>query len=243
MEKIHLSVIIPAYNEEKRLASTLKEIDEYLKKQDYSSEIIVVNDGSKDATAEVVRRLTQQIQNLKLIDNKVNRGKGYVVRQGLLAGKGEFRLFTDADNSTPINQIEKMWPEFEKDYDIVIGSRDIKGAILDPPQPFHRRVLGKIFRLLTHLICGTWGIKDSQCGFKCFSERAAKDIFSRTKIDRWAFDVEVLALARRLGYKIAIIPVYWKNDPHSHVKLKAYFRVLWELIKIRINLWRNVYQI
>jgi len=238
---MHLSVIIPAYNEEKRLPKTLVEIDKYLRKQDYDYEIIVVNDGSKDKTAQIVEDFKSKIANLKLIDNKINHGKGYVIRQGMLEAKGEFRVFTDADNSTPIDQIEKMWPEFEKGYDVVIGSRDIRGAVLEPPQPWWRRFLGEVFGLLTNLIVGTWGIKDTQCGFKGFTQRATKDIFPRCKINRFAFDPEILIIAKKLGYKIKEIPIFWRNDPRSKVKFKSMIKMGFDLLKIRWNLITKKY--
>ena len=178
---MYLSVIIPAYNEEKRLSKTLEEIDKYLSKQNYDYEILVVNDGSKDKTAQVIRDRVSVIQNLRLIDNKKNNGKGYVVRQGMLEAKGEYRIFTDADNSTSIDQVEKMWPYFEAGFDIVFGSRDAKGAILDLPQSPLRRFLGEVFGFLTNLIVGTWGIADSQCGFKCFTKKAAEIFFQNVK--------------------------------------------------------------
>ncbi|PIZ89835.1 MAG: hypothetical protein COX88_01740, partial [Candidatus Nealsonbacteria bacterium CG_4_10_14_0_2_um_filter_35_20] len=241
---MHLSVIIPAYNEEKRLQETLIEIDNYLSRQAYSYEIIVVDDGSKDRTAQLVKDLIFKVKNLRLIDNKENRGKGYVVRQGILEAKGEYRLFTDADNSTSLDQIEKIWPEFEKGYDIIIGSRDIKGAVLDPPQPFLRKIiLGKGFRLLTQIICGTWGVLDTQCGFKCFSSLAAENIFPRCKISRFAFDPEILVIAKKLGYKIKEIPVYWKNDPESKVKFKNIFNMFFDLFRIRKNIILRNYNV
>ncbi len=237
-----LSVIIPAYNEEERLPKTLQEIAEYLSQQSYDSEIIVVSDGSKDRTGEVVREMIPEIRNLRLIENKENHGKGYAVRQGVLEGKGAYRIFTDADNSTSIDQIEKMWPWFEQGYDVVIGSRDIKGAVLDPPQPWWRRVLlGKSFRFLTHLICGTWNILDSQCGFKMFTRKAAEDIFPRIRILGFSFDVEVLVIAKRLGYRVKEIPVHWKNDPKTKVKLSNTFKMGIDLLKIRWNLLRGKY--
>jgi len=239
---MHLSIIIPAYNEEKRLPKTLAEIDKYLKKQNYNYEIIVVSDGSKDKTVEVVENLKPQIANLRLIDKKENYGKGYGVRLGMLEAKGEYRLFSDADNSTSIDQVEKMWPEFKKGYDVVIGSRDIKGAILDPPQPFLRKmILGKGFRILTQIICGTWEILDTQCGFKGFTQKAARDIFSECKINRFAFDPEVLVVAKKLGYRIKEIPVYWKNDPESKVKFKSIIKMFFELLRIRLNLIKRRY--
>ena len=242
MLEIYLSVVIPAYNEEKRIPKTLAEIDKYLRKQDYDYEILVVNDGSKDKTVEVVENLKSQISNLKITGYEKNRGKGYAVRFGMLEAKGDYRLFTDADNSTSIDQIEKIWPEFEKGFDVVIGSRDIKGSILDPPQPFLRKIiLGEGFKLYRKIIIGLWGIEDTQCGFKCFTKKAAENIFPKCQIDRFAFDPEILVIAKKLGYKIKEIPVYWKNDPESKIKLKSIFKMALDLIKIKINSIKGIY--
>ncbi len=233
---MYLSVIVPAYNEAGRITNTLREIDKYLSKQNYQYEIIVVSDGSKDATAQVVRNLIPRIANLKLIDNKQNHGKGFVVRQGILEAKGDYRLFSDADNSTSIDQVEKMWPEFEKGEDIVIGSRDVKGAALLVPQSASRVLLGNIFNLIVQITAGLFGIWDTQCGFKCFSKSAAQAVFPRCRIDRFAFDVEVLVLAKKMGYKIKEIPVTWINDPESKVKFKSMLKMLFEVFQIRWNL-------
>ncbi len=240
---MYLSVIIPAYNEEKRLPQTLLEIDQYLKKQNYEYEIIVVNDGSKDKTAEVVKNLIPEIKELKLIDNKKNHGKGYVVRQGLLEAKGKIRLFTDADNSTSIDQVEKIFPWIDKGFDVVIGSRDVKGAVLDPPQPLFRIFVGNVFNLMVQCIVGLWGIWDTQCGFKAFSSKAVNDILPRCRIDRWAFDPEILIIAKKLGYKIKEIPVVWKNDIHSKVKFKSMVKMGIDLLRIRWNLISNKYNL
>jgi len=241
--EIFLSVIIPAYNEEKRISQTLLAIDHYLSAQPYSYEILVVNDGSTDRTAQIVKNFQKLIKNLKLIDSQPNHGKGYVVRLGMLKAQGKYRLFMDADNSTSIDHFEKMLPYLEEGYQVVIGSRDKKdapGARQAVPQSFLKRQLGNLGNILIQLLAVP-GIWDTQCGFKCFEEEAAKDIFSRCLIDRWGFDIEALALARWLGYKIAIIPVYWINDPHSHVSWKAYLRTLGELFQIKWNLWRGKY--
>ena len=240
-EEIFLSIIIPAYNEEKRLPQTLEEINKYFLNQKYSYEIIVVNDGSKDKTAELVKQKMEKIKNLKLIDNKENHGKGYVTKTGMLAAQGKYRIFTDADNSTSIDQIEKMLPYFEQGYDIVIGSRDVKGAVLDPPQPLYRQVLGEVFGFLVSLILGLWEIKDTQCGFKGFTQKAVEAIFPKCKIERFAFDPEILLLGKRLGFKIKEIPVYWKNDPQSKVKFKSMVYMLIDLLKIRWFAIRGYY--
>ncbi len=239
---MYLSVIIPAYNEERRLPKTLEAIDDFLRQQSYDYEIIVVNDGSKDTTAEAVRGMSPVMKNLKLIDNKINQGKGAVVRQGMLQAVGEYRLFTDADNSTSIDQIENMWIEFKNGYDIVIGSRDVKGAVLDPPQPFLRQIiLGEGFRLFRKIIIGLWKIQDTQCGFKCFTGEAAGKIFTKCRINRFAFDPEILVVAKKMGYKIKEIPVLWKNDPESKVKFKSMIKMAIDLIKIKWNLITRKY--
>ena len=239
---MYLSVIIPAYNEEKRLPKTLKEIDKYLSRQSYDYEIIVVNDGSKDKTAKIVRDLMPDIKGLKLIDNKENHGKGYTVRQGMLEAEGDYRVFTDADNSTSIDQIEKMWPEFKKGYDIIIGSRDIKGAIIAVPQPWWRIMLGNVFNLIVQMVSGLLGIWDTQCGFKGFTKKAVEDIFPRCRINTFAFDVEVLVIAKKLGYDIKEIPITWVNDPESKVKFKHMINMLIEVFQIRWNLITNKYE-
>jgi dolichyl-phosphate beta-glucosyltransferase len=241
MQKIFLSVIIPAFNEEKRLPKTLKEIDDYLKKQNYTFEIIVVSDGSTDRTCELVEELKSKILNLKLICEKKNRGKGYAVKIGMLNAQGEFRLFTDADNSTPISEIEKFLPEFEKGADIVIASRELKGAILDPPQPLFRRFVGEVFKYLRKIIVGLWEIQDTQCGFKCFKGEVAEKIFPKAKIERFAFDPEILLIAKKMGFKIKEVPVYWKNDLQSKVKFKSMVKMLVDLFKIKINFLKGEY--
>jgi len=241
MSEIHLSVIIPAYNEEKRLPRTLEEINNYLKKQNFEFEIIVVSDGSTDRTCEVVENLKSQIPNLKLICEKINRGKGYGVKIGMLNARGKYRLFTDADNSTPISEIEKFWTEFEKGADVVIASREIKGAILDPPQPLFRRFVGEVFKYLRKIIVGLWEIEDTQCGFKCFKGEIAEKIFPKAKIERFAFDPEILLIAKRMGFKIKEVPVYWKNDLQSKVKFKSMIKMLIDLFKIRFNLLKGKY--
>ncbi len=242
-KKIYLSVIIPAYNEEKRISKTLFEIDKYLSERDYQYQIIVVDDGSKDKTVEVVEKLKELVANLSVIKNAKNHGKAWVVRQGMLEADGQIRLFTDADNATSIDHFEKMIPLFEQGDDLVIGSRDkkdAKGAKQAVPQSFIKRQLGNLGNLLIQLLA-VRGIWDTQCGFKAFTANAAEDIFSRCQIDQWGLDIEVLAIARKLGYKIGIIPVYWVNDPHSKVSWKGYLRTFKELFKIKWNLLTKKY--
>lgn len=230
-----LSVIVPAYNEEKRISGTLFDIDEYLKRQNYEYEIIAVDDGSTDKTAEIVAGLFPQIKNLTLIKSEKNRGKGYAVRRGLLAAKGKYRLFMDADNSTSISQIEKLLPELPKCH-IVIGSRAVRGAELNPPQSPTRRFLGKIAKAFIQIIIFLPKIKDTQCGFKILSEKAVNDILPKCKINGWAFDAEILKIGQKLGYEIKEVPVVWKNNLESKVKLFGGVKFIFELIEIRFNL-------
>lgn len=241
MKKPYLSVIIPAYNEAKRLPLTLIDIDKHLAAVNFDYEIIVVDNNSSDATLEIAQRFIPLIKNLKVIECKI-QGKGAAVKKGILEAKGEIRLFTDADNSTSIDHFFKMEPYFKEGYDVVIGSRDVPGAQLDPPQPWYRNLLGDLGNIFIQLMV-LKGIKDTQCGFKAFSEKAALSIFPLSEIKGWGFDVEILALARKMGYKIKEIPVHWVNSSFSHVKPSAYLNVLLEVVKIKIRLMRNKYGI
>lgn len=237
---LFLSVIIPAYNEEGRISETLFDVDEYLKRQNYEYEIIVVDDGSTDKTAEVVGNLLSRIKNLSLIINEKNRGKGYAVKRGLLAAKGKYRLFMDADNSTSINQIEKLLSELPKCH-IAIGSRAVRGAILNPLQTLLRRMFGKIAKTFIQVIIFLPKIKDTQCGFKILSEKASNDILPRCRINGWAFDAEILKIGQKLGYKIREVPVVWKNNPESKVKITGGIKFIFELLTIRFYLLTGKY--
>lgn len=237
---MRLSVIIPAYNEEKRIGKTLDEIGGYLTRQAYDWEILVADGGSKDRTKDIVREKSNVIKNLKLIETKA-KGKGGAVKAGMAAAQGDFQVFCDADNSTPINQVEKMWPEVEKGYGVVIGSRDIKGAILDPPQGKFRQFLGDGFKFYRKIVLGLWGIEDTQCGFKGFTKTASDAVFPKSKIERFAFDPEILVLAQRAGFKIKEIPVLWKNDLASTVKSNSVLEMAIDLLKIKWNLITKKY--
>lgn len=244
-KEIYLSVVIPAYNEEKRIGATLLDVDRYLSDQDYSYEILVVSDGSTDKTVDVVEKYKQLVKNLEIIDNLENKGKGGVVRQGLMAARGKYRVFMDADNSTTLDHIEKAWPLFKEGRKIVIGTRDskdAKGAKQAVKQPLHRVFIGNAGNLLIQLVA-VRGIWDTQCGFKAFTEKAVDDIFPRLRINRWGFDIEILAIAKHLGYKIGIIPVYWKNDAQSKVSFSGYLNTFKELFIVKWNLIRDKYGI
>lgn len=242
MSQPYLSIIVPAYNEAERIPKTLLDIDKRLDGAVYSYEIVVVNDGSTDNTAAIVRNMTKVVRNLKLIDLKENSGKGGTVRQGMLLSSGKVRIFTDADNSTSIDQFEQMMPFFKEGYEVVIGSRALAGAKLDPPESLFRQVAGKGLNLIvqTLLLPGIW---DTQCGFKAFTDEAAEKIFTASSIPGWGFDVEVLSLAKHLGYKIKEVPVHWIDDTRSHVRFSAGLQFLRDVSIIRWRLWRGEYAI
>lgn len=235
-----LSIIIPAYNEERRIGATLASIASYLKKKDFDAEVIVVNNRSKDKTADVVKSFDPDFQHLRLL-NENHAGKGYAVRKGMLEGRGKYRLFMDADNSTTIDHFEKMLPYLAEDeYDVVIGSLAVKGAKVVRGEPFWRVLLGKLGNKWIQ-IWAVWGISDTQRGFKVFTARAADHIFENVTIFGWGFDIEVLALARKFGYKIKEVGVRWDNDPDSKVNIWAYPQVLMQTVKVRWNLVTGAY--
>jgi dolichyl-phosphate beta-glucosyltransferase len=240
MAQPYLSIVIPAYNEAERLPKTLLDMDKRLENAPYSYEILVVNDGSTDNTGEVVTNMAKMVRNLKLIDIQDNGGKGGTVRRGMLLASGQIRIFTDADNSTSIDQFGQMIPFFKEGYDVVIGSRTAKGAKLDPPEPIYKQIPGKLGNLLIQalLLPGLW---DTQCGFKAFTEDSAKKIFELSRIGGWGFDVEILSLAKQMGYRTKEVPVRWVNDTRSHVNSLAYLKVLLETFTIRWWLWRGEY--
>lgn len=239
MENPYLSVVIPAYNEEKRIGQTLLEIDRYLSKQDYSYEILVVNDGSKDKTGAIVNKFTGLIKNLRLIDNQENHGKGWVTRQGMLEAKGQYRIYVDADNAISMDQIESFWPHLQ-DNQIIIGSIEVKGAKIEEGAAFYRRLLGKLAKYLIRAMT-IWQIHDSQRAFKLFPAAAAEKIFSRQTLERWGFDFEILVITKKLGYQIKELPVTWINPSGSKVSLKSYWRTFKELLRVKWNLIRGIY--
>ncbi|MDD5710637.1 MAG: glycosyltransferase family 2 protein [Candidatus Colwellbacteria bacterium] len=239
----YLSVVIPAYNESKRLPLTLVDIDRHLSKEDFSYEILVVNDGSKDDTAAVVEKLSRLVPHLRLASYEPNQGKGYAVKFGMLEARGRYRLLMDADNSTTVDQFSKIQPFLKEGYHVVIGSRDIKGAVVDPPQPFFKRILGNLGNIYIQLLFLP-GIWDTQCGFKCFSEEVAEKVFPLSRVKRFGFDPEILYLAKKFGYKIKQVPVHWVNDAASLVTLvgaNSYIKVLLDVTKLRFWFWFDVY--
>lgn len=234
-----LSVVIPAYNEEKRIRPTLKDIKGYLDKQDYDWEVIIVNDGSTDNTVQVVSSLIADWDSFRLINNEKNKGKGGVVKQGMLAAKGEWRLFMDADNATPVSEVEKFWP-LAKEYDIVIGSRYSHGGKIKVAQPLSRRILSRLGNFMIQVMVA-WGMKDTQCGFKLFSAKATEELFPKQLMMRWSFDIELIAIAKRHKYKIGQDGIYWHNVGESKVGAGAAWRTLKNLFVIKWNLITGKY--
>lgn len=246
MEQPFLSVIIPAYREGERIGRNLLEIDQYLKGKNYTYEIVVVVDGSPDNTAEVARNYALQVPHVRVIENKENHGKGYVVRQGLLETQGKYRVFLDADGSTSINHLDAFLLQFEAGYDVVIGSRKIKGSFIQIHQPRHREIMGEGGNWLIRIVLGLWNYPDTQCGFKMLSAEAAQEVASRMVVDRFGFDFELVALSLKLGFKVKQMPVRWMNEEGSTVKLvgpNGFIQVLIDLWKTKWRFLTGAYHI
>lgn len=230
MDEELISLIIPVYNEEERIERTLDKVWNYFESHKYKSEIVVVDDGSKDGTLEKLKKFENQI---RVISYNPNRGKGAAVRTGMLSSKGKFRFFSDADLSTPIYEIEKLLEKLKSGADICIGSRAIDPSLIKKHQPFYREFMGKMFNKFVQLMV-LKGIEDTQCGFKGFTDRAAELVFSKSKIDGFSFDVEVLFLAQKAGLRIEQVPVEWYNDRRTKVNpLKDSVKMFLELLKIK----------
>ena len=232
---MELSVIVPAYNEEARLPITLARTSEYLALHHPGSEILVVDDGSTDDTAGIVRDVAARDARVRLISLERNRGKGAAVRTGMLAARGDHALFMDADMSTPIEEIEKLYFYARRGNDVVIGSRGLADSDIRTRQPLFRESMGRVFNLLVRaLLFG--GFRDTQCGFKLFTRRAARDIFGRQTLDGFAFDVEVLLLARDAGLGVKEVPIVWYHSPHSKVSpFGDARRMFLDLLRLRMR--------
>lgn len=228
-----LSVIIPACNEERRLGPTLQQVCSYCARQGQPFEILVVDDGSTDGTADIARRAAAGHPELRLLRNERNMGKGYAVKRGMLEAHGEYRLFTDADLSAPIEEVEKLLPWLEQGYDIAIGSRSVPGSNVVSHQPAYRETMGRVFnRLVRSAILD--GIIDTQCGFKCFRGDSAQTIFARQTLTGFCFDVEVLYIGKQLGCRIREVPVTWSHCAETRVNLVTdSLRMLRDLLTIR----------
>jgi len=227
-----LSVVVPAYNEAQRILPSLDQIFDYLDHSHPDHEVLVVNDGSTDDTVAVVERRFGQRPTLRILSYGKNRGKGYAVRFGALEARGDVVLFTDADLSAPIAEADKMLPLLSQGYDLVIGSRAHKNAEIREHQPLYREGAGKLFNLLVRLIVGL-DFHDTQCGFKLFRRSTTLPVLQHMEIDRFAFDVELLALAKAAGLKVAEVPVVWINSPASNVGVWSGAQAYLDLLPIR----------
>jgi glycosyltransferase involved in cell wall biosynthesis len=239
---VKYSIIIPAYNEAERLTRSLEKILAYVDARGWPAEILVVNDGSRDQTAEVIKNFAQQNKAVRLVENPGNRGKGYSVRHGMLEAQGDILLFTDADLSSPIQEADKLFRALEAGADVAIGSRWLDPALQTEKQPLLRQLYGRIFNLLLRLLLGLKE-KDTQCGFKAFNRRAADAIFPRQHIERWGFDPELLYLAQKLGFKVVEVPVQWAHDDRSTINpIRDGARMFGEILSIRWNAIRGRYR-
>ncbi|MBI4617789.1 MAG: glycosyltransferase family 2 protein [Planctomycetes bacterium] len=233
-DRPEISIVIPAYNEETRLPRTLDRLVEYFGGRKGEWELVVVDDGSRDGTAALVERFLAGRPVGRLVRLGANRGKGGALRAGMLAARGRWILFMDADLSTPLEEMERMRPHFA-DHEVVSASRRIAGSEILEFQPFYRRFMGRCFTLLSNLAM-LHKVSDYTCGFKAFRADAAREIFGRGRIDGWGYDVEILFLATRLGYRLKEVPVRWKNDPQTRVRLlRATLGSFLELLQIRLH--------
>jgi dolichyl-phosphate beta-glucosyltransferase len=236
MSEPALSVVVPALNEEERLPRTLERIASHLGRSPGAWEVLVVDDGSRDRTAA-----RAAAAGATVLRNETNRGKGFAVRRGMLAARGARRLMTDADLSTPIEEVDRLGARMDEGHDVVVGSRALPGSRIEVRQPWYRENSGRLFNLFVRALAVP-GVMDTQCGFKLFSAAAARDVFSSARLDGFSFDVEALFLARKKGYRIVEVPVVWRNDAASRVSLLRGFLAFPDLLRIRANDWRGHYR-
>jgi dolichyl-phosphate beta-glucosyltransferase len=236
------SIVLPAYNESERIAATIEKIFTFAAQKGWQTEIIVVNDGSSDDTADVVNRCAATRTGVRLLRNPVNRGKGYSVRHGMLQAQGEILLFSDADLSSPIAEAEKLFAAIAGGADVAIGSRWVKTELQLRRQPLYRQLLGRVFNLALRMILGL-RFQDTQCGFKAFTRRSAHMLFPLQKIERWGFDPELLYLAKRLHLKVEEVPVAWAHREGTRINpLRDGMRMFVEMLQIRRNGLRGDYR-
>jgi len=233
-----ISIVIPAYNEENRLEPSLHKVQRYLANTRWDfTEIIVVDDGSRDRTSEVARR-----NGVTVLANPGNRGKGYTVRHGMLKARGEWILYTDADLSSPIEELDKLWAECARQSALIaIGSRAVDRSLVGVHQPLVRELSGRCFNLAMRMVTGL-PFRDTQCGFKLFEAKTAQDVFSRQKLDGFGFDVEVLFIARKLGRRSIEVPVRWDNVEGTKVSLLSGAKAFIDPIKVRLHSMRGDYR-
>src|SRR3989344_745121 len=236
-----LSWIIPAYNEEQRIGTSIREVDAYLRKKQFPGgyEIVVCDSASRDRTTDIVQGLQAQMSHLRLIVVE-NRGKGWAVREAMRAVNGDIRIFSDADNSVSPEQCDKLLPfvrtpQTRGEYDVVIGSIEVPGALIEEQAQWYRRLLGKAAKYVIRAGTGLWDIRDSQRGFKLFTAEAARRVFPLQTIAGWGFDFEVLLIAKKSGFRIKEVPVHWVNPGGSRVGLGAYVTTLHDLLRVMRN--------
>lgn len=240
-----LTVVIPFYNEEEKLNSCLETVSQFLSQRlgPGKFEILAVNDGSRDKSLEIAQQFAQNYSHLKVISEDINHGKGYAVKKGMLLAQGETVCFLDVDLSTPVEELENFLPYYRKEYDIVIGTRRVKESKVKVHQPFYREFLGVVFYYLTRLFLGI-KVSDITCGFKCYSQNAARLIFSKQTLHDWSYDAEDLFLAQKYRLKVQEVPVVWRNRSQSRVRiLKDAVESLKGLIKIRLNDLVGIYDL
>ncbi len=235
-----LSLIIPAYNEERRLPNTLTTVQRYLASQPYQTEVLVVDNGSQDHTSQVAQDFARGDPNLRLLREQ-RRGKGLAVRRGMQEATGEYRFICDADLSMPIEQLSRFLPPVLTDFDIAIASREVAGAVRYG-EPAYRHWIGRVFNTLVRLLALP-RFHDTQCGFKCFTAAAAEALFPLQRLDGWSFDVELLFLATKRGYRVLEVPIAWYYNPGSRVSLFSdSWNMFTDLLRIRRNWRQGLYQ-
>jgi dolichyl-phosphate beta-glucosyltransferase len=234
-DQLNLSLIFPAYNEARSITNTLKEAVEYLENHHITYEIIVSADGT-DGTREIVAELSKTNPRIKEIGSVERAGKGKGIRNAVSISTGKWIGFSDADNKTPITEMDKIIPFLEQGIEMVIGSRGGRQSLIERPQPWYRRVGAKGFAVFMHSVTGLWEIVDTQCGFKFFQAEIAKDLFSRQRIDGYMYDVEIIYLAKKAGYRMAQVPIRWRDDGDSRLQLlSGNIRNVRDVISIRFR--------
>ena len=235
MEPLTLSIVLPAYNEAARIGGSLDKITEYAQQHTWNVEVIVVNDGSSDNTAEIICQYAKRYSWVRLIDNPGNRGKGYSVRNGMLHARGDILLFSDADLSSPIEEADKLVAALQAGADVAIGSRWVRKELQVVPQPLRRQILGRMFNLALRVVLGL-NFKDTQCGFKAFRRSAAELVFTQQQVETWGFDPELLYLAKKAGLRTVEVPVYWAHSEGTRLHpLRDGIRMFAQLFQIRWN--------
>ena len=241
MQYPRYSIVIPAYNESARIPATLRSVVECVRANQWPAEVIVVNDGSIDSTAQVVRDFSLQAPEVRLLENPGNRGKGYSVRAGILRAQGEIVMFTDADLSAPMEEAERLFAAIANGADIAIGSRWVESSRQTARQPLYRQLFGRCFNLVCRMVMNL-PFADTQCGFKAFTRTAAQTVFQLQTIERWGFDPEILFIAIKRGFRIVEVPVSWAHDERSRISyLRDGIQMLKELAIVRWNALTGVY--